>query len=233
LNVYYKNARIKQYHKENRALRTETTINNTYDFGVGKRLHNLAKLRAIGFAANQRRIEVERLSHDCILSEDTLQAINRPVTAGRQRASSLRFADPGVQALLQALILFRPARLSGRRSAPASCGLVRPRSGSDHPGRSNLTTAPASPPPYRPHAQRLSILHHRSRLACALFLTRTDSRLMRAGLTAALPALRATATPLKRDFDALTAKIDAMIAQGQLITQNLTHLRQASFVKHG
>jgi len=33
LNVYYKNARIKQYHKENRALRTETTINNTYDFG--------------------------------------------------------------------------------------------------------------------------------------------------------------------------------------------------------
>ena len=29
LNVYYKNTRIKQYHKENRALRTETTINNT------------------------------------------------------------------------------------------------------------------------------------------------------------------------------------------------------------
>src|SRR6516165_5107654 len=49
LNVYYKNARIKQYHKENRALRTETTINNTYDFGVGRRLHNLPKLRAIGF----------------------------------------------------------------------------------------------------------------------------------------------------------------------------------------
>src|SRR6201997_1598275 len=107
LNVYYKNARIKQYHKENRALRTETTINNTYDFGIGKRLHNLAKLRTIGFAANQRLIEVERLSHDCILSEDTLQAINRPVTAGHQRASGLRFADPGVQALLQALILFR------------------------------------------------------------------------------------------------------------------------------
>jgi len=43
LNVYYKNTRIKQYHKENRALRTETTINNTYDFGIGKRLHNLPK----------------------------------------------------------------------------------------------------------------------------------------------------------------------------------------------
>ena len=57
LNVYYKNARIKQYHKENRALRTETTINNTYDFGIGKRLHNLPKLREIGFAANRRLLD--------------------------------------------------------------------------------------------------------------------------------------------------------------------------------
>src|SRR5690349_2571474 len=30
INVYYKNTRIKQYHKEGRALRTETTINNTW-----------------------------------------------------------------------------------------------------------------------------------------------------------------------------------------------------------
>src|ERR1700726_1719708 len=107
LNVYYKNTRIKQYHKENRALRTETTINNTCDFGIGKRLHNLPKLRQIGFAANRRLLEVERLSHDCILSEEALQAIHRPVAAGRQRASGLRFADQHVHALLHALILFR------------------------------------------------------------------------------------------------------------------------------
>ena len=60
LNVYYKSTRIKQYHKENRALRTETTINNSYDFAVGKRLTNLLKLRAIGFAANRKLLEVER-----------------------------------------------------------------------------------------------------------------------------------------------------------------------------
>jgi hypothetical protein len=83
LNVYYKNTRIKQYHKENRALRTETTIDNTYDFGIGKRLHNLPKLREIGFTANRKLLEVERMSHDCILSEDTFQAINCPVAAGR------------------------------------------------------------------------------------------------------------------------------------------------------
>jgi hypothetical protein len=76
LNIHYKNSRIKQYHKENRALRTETTINNTYDFGVGKRLHNLPKLREIGFAANRRLVEIERLSRDCILSEHTFQAVD-------------------------------------------------------------------------------------------------------------------------------------------------------------
>src|SRR6476660_2580711 len=107
LNVCYKTTRIKQYHKENRALRTETTINNTYDFRIGRRLHNLPKLRQIGFAANRRLIEVERLSHDCILSEDTFRAIDGPVAAGRQRASGLRFADPRAHALLHAIILFR------------------------------------------------------------------------------------------------------------------------------
>ena len=35
LHVDYKHATIKQYHKENRALRTETTINNTWDFRSG------------------------------------------------------------------------------------------------------------------------------------------------------------------------------------------------------
>lgn len=59
LNVHYKNACIKPHHKESRALRTETTINNTYDFG--KRLHNLAKLRAIGFAGDRGRAAEPRL----------------------------------------------------------------------------------------------------------------------------------------------------------------------------
>jgi hypothetical protein len=107
LNIYYKRTRIKQYHKENRALRTETTINNTYDFGIGRALHNLPKLREVGFAANRRLLEVERLGHDCMLAEDTFQAINRSVEVGRQRASGLRFADPRVHSLWHAIILFR------------------------------------------------------------------------------------------------------------------------------
>ena len=60
LNVDYKHSRIKQYHKEGRALRTETVINDTYDFNVGRRLCNLDDLKRIGFAANRRLLQVPR-----------------------------------------------------------------------------------------------------------------------------------------------------------------------------
>ena len=39
---------------EGLALRTETTINDTWDFNIGKRLTNLPVLREIGFHANRR-----------------------------------------------------------------------------------------------------------------------------------------------------------------------------------
>jgi len=51
LHVDYKHTTIKQYHKEGQALRTETTINDTRDFEIGKRLVNLPALREIGFKA--------------------------------------------------------------------------------------------------------------------------------------------------------------------------------------
>jgi hypothetical protein len=42
LHIDYKHSKVKQYHKLGIALRTETTINNTYDFDIGRGLHNLA-----------------------------------------------------------------------------------------------------------------------------------------------------------------------------------------------
>jgi len=236
LNVYYKNTRIKQYHKENRALRTETTINNSYDFAVGKRLTNLLKLRAIGFAANRKLLEVERLSHDCILSEDTFQAVNRPVAAGRQRASGLRFADPRAHALLHALILFRQlaqgfraadlrqhlASLSGCNPAAISQGTItyQLRRLRLH---GLIERVPAS------FRYRVTDFGFR----VALFFTRIYNRLLRPGLAAALPTLRAIPTPLKRAFDTLGAQIETMINHAQLAPQNLTRLHQVSFLKQG
>ena len=54
LHVQYKNTQVKQYHKQGRALRTETTITNSMDFDLGKRLTNLRALARIGYAANRR-----------------------------------------------------------------------------------------------------------------------------------------------------------------------------------
>ena len=99
LHIDYKRSRIKQYHKEGRALRTETTINDPRDFGIGKRLSNLPALRRLGFQANRRLLDVQRISQDCAIGEDAFQDVNGPVEVDGQRASALRFADPVVQAL--------------------------------------------------------------------------------------------------------------------------------------
>ncbi len=60
LHVDYKQTTIKQYHKEGRALRTETTINDAGDFGIRKRLTNLPALCEVGFTANRRLLGVPR-----------------------------------------------------------------------------------------------------------------------------------------------------------------------------
>ena len=56
--------KVKQYHKEGQALRTETTINDTYDFEIGRALRNLPALREIGFAVNRRLLCVESRARD-------------------------------------------------------------------------------------------------------------------------------------------------------------------------
>lgn len=110
MHVYYKNTHLKQYHKRcarGAALRTETTINNTYDFGVGRWVKNLPELRRIGFAANRRMLEVEKASHDCRVGALAFEELQTPATNGEgQRASALRFGDARVQALFAVLLLF-------------------------------------------------------------------------------------------------------------------------------
>jgi hypothetical protein len=108
LHVYYKNTHLKQYHKQfesRHGLRTETTINNTYDFAVGRRLCNLPKLREIGFAANRRMLEVEKISHDCQVGAAAFEAMQQPVKVEGQHGAALRFGDARVQALLTVLVM--------------------------------------------------------------------------------------------------------------------------------
>jgi hypothetical protein len=108
LHVDYKHATIKQYHKEGRALRTETTINDTRDFSIGKRLTNLPALREVGFSASRRLLRLERLSHDPITGADAIAAVTGPVlTDGGTRIPGLPLAQARSHALLAALLIFR------------------------------------------------------------------------------------------------------------------------------
>ena len=106
LQIDYKRSKIKQYFKEGRALRTETTINNTRDFAIGRRLVNLPALKEIGFAANRRLLEVQRISQDCLIGEKAFQKLAQATTNGTQRVPALRFGDPRIVALMQALAAF-------------------------------------------------------------------------------------------------------------------------------
>jgi hypothetical protein len=107
LHVDYKHSKIKQYHKEGRALRTETTVNDTRDFGINKGLKNLPALREVGFSANRRLLGVQRISHDPITGADAFTTLNNPIDVNGQHAAGLRFGDARAQALLSTLLTFR------------------------------------------------------------------------------------------------------------------------------
>src|SRR6202030_699653 len=157
--------------------------------------------------------------HDCMLAEDTFQTINSPVAAGRQRASGLRFADPRVHPLLQTLILFRQIA-NGFRSADLRHHLAA-LSGRDP---QSITQGAIT---YQLRRLRLHGLIERLPnsfryrvtafgFRAALFFTRLYHRVLRPGLAAALPRLRAANAPLKRAFDKLDTQVNAWIEQAQL-----------------
>ena len=219
LHIDYKGTRIKQYHKEGRALRTETTINNTRDFYIGKSLRNLPALRQMGFQANRRLLQVEQISHDCLLSEEVFQKVNRPIQIESQRASALRFADPQVQALWNALLLFQllPAGFSNRNLRENLAPLLGQQPAELTQGRMTY------------HLRRLR-LHgmieripgsHRYRLTdlglrMGLFFTRVYSRILRPGLGTIMPELSAPNGTLRRCFDKLDQEVRSWVEGAKL-----------------
>jgi hypothetical protein len=220
LHIDYKRTRIKQYHKEGQALRTETTINNARDFALGKRLENLAALRQVGFQANRRLLDVQRLSHDCALGEATLQRVERPQVVADQRVPALRFTDPRVQALLSALVVFRllPAGFAAAEFRQHVAPLLGLPPGALTPGR--LT--------YDLRRLRLHGLiaripkTHRYQvtpfgLRLALFVTRVQARLFRPGVALLAPEIPRDRSPLRTAFDRLEREIDTWCTEAKLV----------------
>jgi hypothetical protein len=216
LHIDYKHSRIKQYHKEGRALRTETTINDPRDFDLGKRLSNLPALRRIGFLANRRLLDVQRISQDCALGEDAFHGVNDPVEVDGQRASGLRFADMAVQALFSALLVFRllPGGFSNRDLRNHWAPLLGKAPDDMTPGQMTY------------HLRRLR-LHglikrvrgtHRYQVTrqgwrTALFCTRAFNRILRPGLAQIVPREALDDSPLRRAFDNFDELIDHWIEE--------------------
>jgi hypothetical protein len=105
INVGYKHSRVKQYFKEERALRIETVINDPTDFGVLRRLPHLDELQAKSRDVNRRLLDHEHVGQGCVLASPAFERIARPSVVDGRRAPALRFGDPRVMALAGALAM--------------------------------------------------------------------------------------------------------------------------------
>ena len=215
LHVDYKNNKIKQYHKLGRALRTETTINDTRDFGIGKRLCNLPALRKVGFTANRRLLRTQRLSHDPTDGAAALAAITEPVTTDTgQRIPGMGFTNSRVQALLTALCVFRllPRGFTNRDLREHLAPLL-----GKHPETMTSGQVTYDLRRLRHHGliERIPKTHRYqvtdTGLRHALFLTRAHNRILRTGLAELTDPNPPASSKLRAADRAYQAALDDLI----------------------
>ena len=225
LHVDYKNSRIKQYFKRvpdvvEVGARTATTINNTRDFYIGKRLCNLPALRQVGFQANRRLLEVERLSHDCAVGEEALQQLNGPLEVNGQRTSALRTTDLRVLALWHLLVWFRllPCGFANRDLREQLAALTGQLPTTITQGRMTYDLRRL-----RLHGMIERIPKtHRYRvtpfgLRAALFFTRTHARLYRPVVSEMLAHAPPEERALARHFARIDEEIDKRVQRANLV----------------
>jgi hypothetical protein len=127
INVFYKNSRVKQYLKDDVALRIETVINSPDDLGCRRMLSNLPELQAKARAINDRLLHTEMAGQGTVLVSPVIERITRPTLTGEGRkAPALRFGDLRVQALAGALaaMLFTVTGITNRSLRALMTGLL-------------------------------------------------------------------------------------------------------------
>jgi hypothetical protein len=222
ISCTYKACRIKQYFKEGRALRTETVIADTRDFGIGRRVcaDNWRALRRVGENANRRLCDAQ--AEDARPAPDvvTLAQVTRPsTTPDGLHAPALCFGDPRVMAILTALLLFSHV-VAGFRNR----GLVE-LVGSllDQPYTARQATYDLRRLRRKglivrlPHSQRYQLTSLGRRVA--VLFTKAHGRVLAPGLALLDPALPpdiAARSPLGQAWRRLDRALDDFVA-GQLI----------------
>jgi hypothetical protein len=218
LHIAYKRCHIKQYFKEERALRTETTFNDTYDFGIGRRLSNLSYLRTLGDHINRRVLETERVAHDCGLAPAQLADFVQPTqTADGQPAPALKFGQPRVTALLNALchFLWTADGLTNATLRPLVASLLGTAYTTRQMGYDLRRLTRKGVIKRLDRQNRYVLTPHGRRVA--LFLTKVHARVLRPGLQALdLSFVPQAPPPLRTTFAALDRAIDAHIAAAQI-----------------
>ncbi len=128
IQAHYRASKVKQYFKEGRALRTETTVNDTRDFGIGRLLTdaNWDALLQIGHRINQRLLTHQLDACACAPDATTLQRVVLPSTHDGLPAPGLRFGEPRTMALLACLCSYQHlfAGLTNRTLRELIAGLI-------------------------------------------------------------------------------------------------------------
>ncbi len=220
LYLFYKKTQVKQYLKEGRALRTETTVNQPRDLGIGKELTNLAALAEAGYSANRRLLDAECISHDPAAGTAALEMLTSPVISTTcTRVPGMRFPDPRVQALLSACcaLALRPAGFTSRDLRH----LLAPQLGKD-PGDMSGGQISYDLRRLRAHQIIERIPHSRSYqltangLSTALFFTRLTRRVIIPALADLAGAGPPPGSPLRQADHAYKTAIADLAAQASL-----------------
>jgi hypothetical protein len=128
IQAHYKHSKVKQYFKEGRSLRTETTINDPYDFAINRTLtaETWQQLRSIGDDINDRLLDTQLQACSCAPDPTTLTRLVSPSIEDGQPAPALRFGDPRVMALFACLCSFQHlfAGLTNRTLRPQIAELI-------------------------------------------------------------------------------------------------------------
>jgi hypothetical protein len=220
IQAHYKHSKVKQYLKEGRALRTETTINDPEDFGVGRTLNatNWLALTRIGHETNERLMAAQLAACDCAPDSTTLERVVSPSIEDGLPAPALRFGDTRVMALLSCLCSYRHlfAGLTNKSLRDLVAAVI--------PGytarqmtydlrrltrKGLLRRVPAS--------QRYELTDHGRRIA--VFFTKTYTRILNPSLTELdpnVPDETIARSPLAQAWRAFEHALDARIADAHL-----------------
>ena len=221
IQVHYRASKVKQYFKEGRALRTETTINDTRDFRIGRRVtpENWDALLNIGHDINQRLLDHQLDGCACAPDATLLERVVLPShNDDGLPAPGLRFGDPRTMALLACLCSFQHlfAGLTNHSLRELIAGII--------PGY----TARQMTYDLRrlrrkgfiqriPRTHRYELTSEGRRLA--VFFTKTYTRIVNPALVEldpVLPAEIAKESPLATSYRAFERAIDERIKQAAI-----------------